>query len=171
FSRPFPKTECGGQLGASLLGCVDVALDFTHSDGTCGRRPVRMKDGVIGGLPPLMQEAVVRLTLIFHKAISIPVTITVYPVESSSQIGPERFYESAVAGPLVIRARQKDKQRGGVDTAVIAAEWHFLQRGHLAITCFVEDFPGFGVLFWNDFRGLGSGKKRQRAPGKARAQP
>ena len=59
--------------------------------------------------------------------------------------GHNRRMRVEIAGALEIGARQHDEQRRRVDAAVVAAERHLAELGHLAVTGFMQDFAWLGV--------------------------
>ena len=130
-----------------------------------------MKDGVVRVLPPLVKQSSGALPLVLDEAVPVQIAVAVNPAKCGLNTGPEGFHEGPVAGPLVVRAGKKHEQGRGIDTAVVAAKGHFLERGHLAVAGFVEDFPGFGVLFRDNLRGLRGSQVSQHAPSQSGAQP
>ena len=62
-----------------------------------------------------------------------------------------------------VRAGQHDEQRRRVDAAVVAAERHLAERGHLAVAHLVQDLAGLGVALGVDLGRLRRGQKREHA--------
>jgi hypothetical protein len=96
-------------------------------------RAVRVEDGVVGVLPALMEQAIGGLLVILYEAIAVSVSVPVDPEEGGFDVGPEGFHERPVAGPFIVRASQQDKQWRSIHAAVVAAEGHLFQHGHLAV--------------------------------------
>ena len=70
-----------------------------------------------------------------------------------------------------IARRQHDKQRRGIDAAVVAAKGNFFERGHFAAAHFVQDFSRLGVLFGNFLGSLLLGQILQHASRDMRSDP
>ena len=143
---PVRPPQHGSQRRAGPPGGVDVALHLAQSDGAMRQRAVGVEDGVVGVLPPLVQQAIGRLPLILHEAVPVPVAVAVDPVQGGLDVGPQGVDEGPVAGALVVGASEQDEQRRGIDAAVVAAEGNLLQRRHLAAAGLVQDLAGLGVL-------------------------
>jgi hypothetical protein len=139
-------------------GGIDIALDLAQSNRAPGQRAVPVEDGIVGVFPALVEQTIARLAVILHEAVTVPVPIAVDPQERRLQVRPEGLHEDPVPAPLVVGACQQDEQRRGVHTAVVAAEGHLFQDGHLAVAGLVQDLAGLCVLFWDDLRGLGRGQ-------------
>lgn len=83
--------------------------------------------------------------MVLDKAVSIEIAIVLHPVERRHDLAPDCADELEIAGALVIGGRKHDEQRRAVDAAVIPAERHLIECGHLALARLVQDFAGLGV--------------------------
>ena len=127
-----------------------------------------MEDGVVGVLPALVQQAAVGLPLVLHEAVAVPVAIAVDPVQGGLDMGPEGRDERTIAGTLIVDAGQQDKQRRGIDAALIAAKGYLLQRRHLAVAGLGQDFAGSACCLGIDLRVLASRQDTRAHPGQSR---
>jgi hypothetical protein len=96
-----------------------------------------VKNRVLGIFPSLLNETVFRLTAVFDETVTVCVAIAIDPFKCALDVGPNRFHESPVARPLVIRACQHHKKRRRVYAPVVAPEGHFTQDRHFIIAEFM----------------------------------
>src|SRR5947208_9080161 len=59
------------------LGAINVGLNFAKSDRTFGQAAVLVEDGVVRILPTLIDQPFGILALIFYKAVTVRVAISV----------------------------------------------------------------------------------------------
>ena len=144
---------------------VHIGLHFAQRDRTLRELAAAMEDGVLGILPTLIGEAGIGLAVVFDEAVAVPVTVSVDPIERCLRVRPERAHRLQIAGAGVVLAEQQHIQRRRVDAAVIAAERHFAQVGHLAVAHFMQNLPRLGVPLGLDRGGLGLCQEFQDALG------
>ncbi len=164
-------TECLGQQGTGLPGGEDIALNLAQRDRTFGRRTVGVADSVVRVFPSLVQQASRRLAMIFHQPVAIEVAVCLDPVEGRDQVGPQGLDGPQIGGSLVVGPGEHDEQWRRVDAAVVLAERHLLERGHLTGARFMEDLTGLSILLLVDCRGLGRREVAEHAPRQVRAHP
>ena len=92
--------------------------------------------------PALIVQALLCLASVFDEAVAIEVAVNIGPLHRSFDIRPDFADEPQIPGLLAIGAGQHDEQQGRIDTAIVVAERDFAEKGHLAISGFVKDFPG-----------------------------
>ena len=68
-----------------------------------------MEDRVMGILPALVDQPMVRATGILYESIPIAIAVAVDPGEGARNIRPNRASERAIAGTFVISAGQHDE--------------------------------------------------------------
>src|SRR5262249_32857232 len=93
------------------------------------------------------------------------------PFERQDDIRPDQFQKGQISGATVIRARQDEVKRRGVDAAVITLEWHFTEGGHFAVTRLVQDLARLGILLGRDFRSLCFAEEGEDAARDRRSSP
>ena len=142
-SRVLAKPACGARHQA--LCREDIALHLAKGDGAARKRTVGVENRVLGILPALIDQTHVVGALIFDEAVTVGVTRPVDPAQRRFDIGPQFVQGFDVAGVLGIEPRQHDEQRCRIHAAIIEAERNLVQRGHLTVAHFVENFPGLGV--------------------------
>src|SRR5215831_7972303 len=130
-----------------------------------------MKHRILRILPPLLHQARCGSPRVLDKAVAVPVTPAIDPLQCSLDMRPQRRRERAITGPIEIRPGEDDEKWCRVDAAVIAAEWHLAEPRHLAVPSLMQDFSGLGVLFAVDAVRLGCGKVRQDALREPRIHP
>src|SRR4051794_34892383 len=67
---------------------------------------------------------------------------------------PNGLSKLAICRAPVKFACQPDKERGGIDAAIVTAERNLAERCHFAAAGFVQDFAGLGILSRIDFARL-----------------
>src|SRR6185369_16045384 len=137
------------------------ALDLAKRDGAFSSGPIRMEDGVVRILPALVGEPAVRLTVVFDKAVPVPIAVLADPAQGRLDVGPDFKKRVVVPGALEIQTREQKKERRGINRAVVAAEWHLTQVGHLAVASLVQDLAGLGIGLWIERGGLRGGERAQ----------
>jgi len=117
-----------------------------------------MEDGVVGVLPALVYQPIRGVPEILDETVAIPVPITFHPAQGRLDIGPDRLDEVTVVRPLVICPSEHDEERGGVDSAVVAAEWDLAKGSHFAFAGFVQDLTRLCISTGVDLIRLGRGQ-------------
>src|SRR5918993_3532874 len=123
-----------------------------------------MKDGIVRILPALVGKAALCLTMVLDEAVSVAVAVLAYPVQRSLDVGPDCRDGLAISGALQIHSCEHEEEWGGIDRAVIAAEWNLAQIGHLTLAQLMQDFTWLGIGPWIKGGGLRSGERAQHAP-------
>ena len=171
FGRSVRLTQQGRQRGARPPRGIDVALHFAERDRPLGKRAVGVKDGVVGILPALMDQAVGRLPVIFDEPVAVGIAVLLDPAQGRLDVRPQLLDERAIGRPLVVGAGQEHEERRGVDAAVVFAERHLAKSCHFAAPRFVQDFAGLGILLREHFGGLGRCQIREHPLRKLGAHP
>src|SRR5579862_4465673 len=153
--------ENRGQLCASQPRGVYVALHLAECDWPFGQSTVRMEDRIVRVLPALLHQAIRRAPMVLNEAVSVRIAVAVDPLERSLHIGPDRLDEGDIRGAPVVSTGQHDKQRSGIDAAVIAGEGNLSKRGHLAAASLVQNLAGLSILVGVAVAGLGLGEEGQ----------
>ena len=122
-----------------------------------------MENGVATVLPTLVDQALTRPPPIFDEAIAVAVAIPINPFERRLHVRPESPNRLEIVGAFKIGACQHDKKRRRIDAAVIAAERHLPQGGHLAVARFMKNLAWLGVGAGINRGGLSSRKVRQNS--------
>ena len=99
-----------------------------------------MQVRVPGILPALVDETLGRAALVLHKAIAIEVAVFINPLQGLVCGGQHLAHKLVVGGPVEGLAQQDQKQRSGVDGAVVRPERHFAAARHFAFAVFVQNF-------------------------------
>ena len=92
------------------------------------------------------------------------------PGQCGVDVWPQRGECRDVAGALEVGAGQHHEQRRGIDAAVIAAERHLAQLGHLAAAHLVQDLAGFGLVLRVERGRLLLREEAQHAAGHGRVE-
>src|SRR5262245_19613132 len=92
LDRPPEQAQRGGHSSAGPPCGVDIALDLVEGDGSPSQRPALVENGVVGVLPPLVQQAIARLPLVLDEAVPVPVAVAVDPAQGRLDVGPERLH-------------------------------------------------------------------------------
>ncbi len=96
-------------------------------------------------LPALVLQPTSRAARVLDEAVAVGVRRAVDPGERALDRRPQLAHEGAVAGALGVAAGQHDEQRRGIDAAVVEAERHLAEVGHLAAAHLVQDLAGAGI--------------------------
>src|SRR4051794_21486613 len=104
-----------------------------------------MEDGIVRVLPALICKAAVRLPVVFDEAITVAITVRVDPAQRRFDARPDLRESRAVPGALEVHSGEHHEERSRIDRAVVAAERHLAQVGHLAMASLMQDLAGLGV--------------------------
>ena len=99
-----PKPGSNRRDGA--LRSIDVALDLAKRDRAFSSGPIRMEDGVVRILPSLVGEPAVRLTVVFDKAVPVPIAVLADLAQGRLEVGPDLEKRLVVPGALEIQTRK-----------------------------------------------------------------
>ena len=110
------------ELGTAALGVVDVALHLAGGDRPLGDAAVGEALRVGRVLPRLHDEAVIRAPQELDEAVPVAVAELVDPAQRLAHRRLELAHERVVARPAPGLGEQHEKQRRGVDRAVVARE-------------------------------------------------
>ena len=108
---------------------------------------------------------------ILDKPVLIGIAVFVDPIRRQFDVRPQRLDEFQVASPPVISARQHQKQRRGIDAAIVSAERNFTRGGHFPFAGFVQDLSRLGIPLGREFLGLRSRQVREHPPRDFRVHP
>ena len=96
-------------------------------------------------LPALVDQPIGVAAAVFDEAVAVAVAVGLEPAQRRLDVRPELEHGGEIAGPLEVGAGEHDEERRGIDAAVVAAERHFAELGHLAEAHLVQDLAGLGV--------------------------
>ena len=94
---------------------------------------------------PWLARPLLGLAVIFDEAVAVAVAVFVDPAQRGLDVRPDLGQGLAIAGALEIHAGEHEEERRRVDRAVVAAERHLAEVGHLAVTALVQDLARLGV--------------------------
>ena len=163
--------EAAGDRGGGAPGGVGVGLHLDQRDRAAGERAVGVEDRVVAVLPALVDQAVGVLPAVLDEAVAVAVAVDLDPGQRRLDVGPELEHGGEIAGAVEVGAGQHDEERRRVDAAVVAAERHLPELGHLAEAHLVQDLAGLGVGGGVDLGRLGGGEVAQHAAGDLRVEP
>src|SRR5215217_5021930 len=122
-----------------------------------------MEDGVIRVFPALISKAAAGFAEVLDETVTVPVAVYVYPCQRRFDIGPYRRDGLDVAGAVKIHPGQQEEQRGGINGAVVAPEWHLAQIGHLAQPPLMQNFARLSIGLRIELSSLRGGKRAEHA--------
>src|SRR5262249_41226471 len=108
---------------------------------------------------------------VFDKPVAVGIAKLVDPAQRGANVGPDFADEGKVARALVVSACEQDEQRRAINRAVVSAERHLFQCGHLALSHFMKDLARFGVLLLVHLSGLLLREKGEDPARKVRPEP
>ena len=179
-ARPRPRAarraRDGRALSASLgdraLGGEDVALHLAERDRPARAGTVGMEDRVVTNpsSPGSPGRHSVSREYSTKPSPSTSPYVSIQPSAASmlGQIASDRL---DVAGALEILAGEHQEERRRIDRAVVAAERHLAEIGHLAVTDLVQDFSGLRVRFRVVLGRLRRGEDAQHACARSTDRP
>src|SRR5262249_1219848 len=140
-SRPFFIARASIKFGDPALRLIDVGLRFDERDGRDGERAVGVDDRIARILPTLVAQPFFCLAQVFDVTIAVEVAIARDPVERRLDIPLDLVEERETALPPGMLSDEDQKERRGVDRAVIGRVWDFTQSGHFAHADFMQYLP------------------------------
>src|SRR5262245_21019788 len=105
-----------------------------------------MENRIMGVFPALLNQPCWRMPRVLNESISIDIAVLVDPIERALNIRPDLLDEGKITGAPVVRAGEHDKQRRGIDTAVIPAERNLTCGRQFSFSRFMQDLARFCVL-------------------------
>jgi hypothetical protein len=169
--RTVLEAEQRGQPCALPPGFEHVSLHLAEGDRAFGERAVLVAHRIAGVLPALVHQAGGIAAGVFDEAVAVDVAVVVDPAERAVDVVPQSGDEVAVARTAVVVAGQDHEQRRRVHTAVVAAEWHLAEAGHLPRARFVQDLSRLGILGRVGRDRLGGSEIGERAAREIRVRP
>ena len=148
-----------------MLGVENVPLDFDQGRRERGQAAVDVRERVARILPALVAEPGVHDARVLDEAVPVDVSKAVDPIQGGQRVGQQLGQEVDVAGPAHELGEQDQKQRRGVDAAVVGGVGNQLQVRKLPVAHLVQDLPGLLVLEVVDLRPLHRRQRVQRAAG------
>ena len=114
-------TEVAEHLGKFAPGTVGVPLHLHHGDGSLGKTPIGKLNRVLGILPALVAERPAVAGVVLQQSVTIGIAGAANPAERSP--GCRKKFRQLRSGrtPSKGRPEQDEKQRGGIDGAVVRA--------------------------------------------------
>src|SRR5581483_1481681 len=122
-----------------------------------------MKHRIIRILPPLLDQSLIAVGCVLHKAVTIDIAVMIDPIERILNVGPELLNESLITSALIVFACQHYEERSRVYAAVISCKRNLSQIGHFTAPQLVQDFPRFCFARLVHFRGLGGSEELQNS--------
>src|SRR5579863_2309547 len=114
------------KAGHSQVSAEDIPLSLDEGDRRLGKGSVGMEHRIMGVLPTLVGESLLRSLGIFDIAVLVQVPKISDPLQGRQGVGKELSRQRKVGGPFDIPGEEDQKEGGRIDAAKIRDEWDFL---------------------------------------------
>src|SRR3954463_15016996 len=97
-----------------------------------------MRNRIMRIFPSLVGKTIQCFMFILYKTISVKISVLIYPVQGSQDIGPYLPDSAYISGTFVIHACKHYKKRSGIYSTIVFPERYFSCIRHLSGTHLME---------------------------------
>ena len=155
-------------VGHGPAGPIAVGLHFAQGDRPLRQAPIGVVHAIVGILPALVAQTPLGGALVAQEAIGRAFLGGTDPGHRPVQGAVQLADEGLIAAAQQVVARQDQKQRRGIDAAVVVGKGHLPQGGHFPQPGLVQHLARFRIVGGVAMAGLVLRQKSQHATGQPR---